>query len=306
MAKIAVELESITAAPRRAAELGGPASRILSCGNGWMVEDVVCTAGPRDRPFEEHHAQACVAIVMEGTFQYRSRAGRALMVPGSLFLGNAGQHFECSHEHGVGDRCLSFHYDADYFEGLAADAGAPRAMRRFPLPCVPPVRDLAAVVARGCAGLAEPGSVAWEELSIELATRAIRCANGDLVLAGSSSLASEARVSRIARMIEREPDAPHELSALAAEAGLSRYHFLRKFAQLTGSTPHQYILRARLRRAATRLALENKPVVEVALDCGFGDVSNFNHAFRAEFGMSPRKYRGKCGIWKGSEEQGLN
>jgi AraC family transcriptional regulator len=159
------------------------------------------------------------------------------------------------------------------------------------------------VIARGCAALAQPGTVAWEELTIELAARALRCAAGESVLARNSSLANEARVSRIARMIEREPEAPHELSVLAAEARLSRYHFLRTFAQLTGLTPHQYILRARLRRAATRLALGDVPVVDVALDCGFGDVSNFNHAFRAEFGMSPRKYRRTCGIWTAPEER---
>jgi AraC-like DNA-binding protein len=35
--------------------------------------------------------------------------------------------------------------------------------------------------------------------------------------------------------------------------------------------------------------------VDLALDSGFGDVSNFNHAFRAEFGVSPRSYcRNAC------------
>jgi AraC-like DNA-binding protein len=35
-------------------------------------------------------------------------------------------------------------------------------------------------------------------------------------------------------------------------------------------------------------------ILDVALDAGFGDVSNFNHAFRAEFGISPRAYRQQC------------
>jgi AraC family transcriptional regulator len=35
-------------------------------------------------------------------------------------------------------------------------------------------------------------------------------------------------------------------------------------------------------------------VLDIALDCGFGDVSNFNRAFRREFGMSPRRFR-----WQG-------
>ncbi len=60
--------------------------------------------------------------------------------------------------------------------------------------------------------------------------------------------------------------------------------------------PHKYVLRARLREAAMRLAAEPARVLDVALDCRFGDVSNFNHAFRAEFGVSPRVYRLESGF----------
>jgi AraC-like DNA-binding protein len=68
-------------------------------------------------------------------------------------------------------------------------------------------------------------------------------------------------------------------------------YFLRCFEDLTGTTPHQYVLRARLRRAATRLNQEHARIIDIALDCGFGDVSNFNRSFRAEFGNRPRLYR---------------
>ncbi|HWE53567.1 MAG TPA: AraC family transcriptional regulator [Bryobacteraceae bacterium] len=60
---------------------------------------------------------------------------------------------------------------------------------------------------------------------------------------------------------------------------------------LTGTTPHQYLLRMRLRRAALRLRTARSKVLDVALECGFGDVSNFLRAFRGEFGVSPRVYR---------------
>jgi AraC-like DNA-binding protein len=39
------------------------------------------------------------------------------------------------------------------------------------------------------------------------------------------------------------------------------------------------------------LAAEPGKVIDIALDCGFGDVSNFNRAFRTEFGVSPRVFR---------------
>jgi Helix-turn-helix domain len=69
------------------------------------------------------------------------------------------------------------------------------------------------------------------------------------------------------------------------------FYFLRTFEQLTGITPHQYVRRTRLREAASRLVAETEKVLDVALDCGFGDVSNFNRAFRTEFGVSPRVFR---------------
>ena len=102
---------------------------------------------------------------------------------------------------------------------------------------------------------------------------------------------SLARVTRVLRSIEAHPEERHELAKLAASARLSPYHFLRCFEDLTGTTPRQYLLRTRLRRAAMRLKLESTKIIEIALGCGFGDVSNFNHAFRAEFGKSPGLYR---------------
>ena len=72
---------------------------------------------------------------------------------------------------------------------------------------------------------------------------------------------------------------------------MSPYHFLRTFKAVTGITPHQWLLRARLREAAQRLAMSRAGVTAIALDVGFDDLSNFIRSFRAEFGFSPRQYR---------------
>jgi AraC-like DNA-binding protein len=295
LAKIAVELERALA--RRAVN-GGPGqttARVLVQGDGWRVADVVCTSGPRDRPFEERHAHVNIAIVAAGSFQYRSAAGRELMTPGSLLLGTAGQYFECGHEYGGGDRCLAFGYAPEYFERLAADAGLRGPRPDFRALRLPPLRALSPLVARACAGLAGSADVPWEELSVQLAALTVRLAAGLSADAREGPPNAVARVTRTVRMIERHPDTGMALGSLAREAGLSPYHFLRTFERLTGVTPHQYVLRARLREAAMRLALEPARVLDIALDCGFGDVSNFNRAFRAEFGVSPRVYRRQPG-----------
>jgi AraC family transcriptional regulator len=300
LGNIAVEFGPNPALLRNNPSTTSLASRELACGKDWSVSDVACSAGPRDRAFEEQHSHVSIAIVTEGTFQYRSSGGRELMTPGSLLLGNAGQYFECGHQHGTGDRCLSFSYDLEYFQALAEEAGL-RATRFCGLR-VPPVREVSAVIARACAQTARRSPSAqsadasstatadWEEIARELAVRALEIAGGARTSAASCPSA-EARVTRVLRMIESRPDQRHGLTSLAREAKLSRYHFVRVFRQLTGVTPHRYILRGRLRQAAERLLLEPAKVVDIALECGFGDISNFNHAFHAEFGVSPRSYR---------------
>ena len=227
------------------------------------------------------------------------------MSPGSLVLGNAGDSFECGHQHGHGDRCLAFWYTPEYFERLAADAGAKKA--DFSVLRIPPLRELSSLTARAMAACHESalesesanhraalrtaGNTAWEELGVELAIQVIRLAARLPQADNDFHPSAIARVTRTLRMIERRPDGSLTLGTLARLAGLSPCHFLRVFEQLTGLTPHQYILRARLRAAATRLALEPAKVLDIALDCGFGDVSNFNRAFRAEFGVNPRGFR---------------
>lgn len=296
MAKIAVELEQAVVKRAVAGAPGEAVGRVLALGNGWSVADVLCTSGPQDRPFEEQHSQVSIAVVVAGSFQYRSSGGRAVMTPGSVLLGGAGNYFECGHEHASGDRCLAFRYSPEYCEALAADAGARKIKPRFRTPRLPPVRPLSPLIARAFAQLSVPPSTAWEELSIELAVRAVQLSEGLPSLASGAPPGAEARVTSIVRMIERHPDAALSVSDLAREARLSPYHFLRTFERIAGVTPHQYVLRTRLREAAIRLAGGQQGILDISLDSGFGDLSNFNRAFRAEFGVSPRAYRAKLGI----------
>jgi AraC family transcriptional regulator len=290
LAKIAVKFAP-RAAPAPSRQSSHPSVRLLARGNGWNVSDVICSAGPGDRSFEEQHSRVSVGMVLGGTFQYRSAAGRELMTPGSLLLGNPGQYYECGHEHASGDHCIAFDFAPEYLERLAEESGVLTGSHYFSSLRVPPVKELSALVARAAASLSGPADACnWEEMSLELALRALETGN-DRAAKDYSSLAAEARVTRIVRLMEACPELDHGLSSLAREARLSRYHFLRVFQQLTGLTPHRYLRRLRLRRAATRLALEPAQVLEIALDSGFGDISNFNHAFQAEFGLNPRTFR---------------
>jgi AraC family transcriptional regulator len=146
------------------------------------------------------------------------------------------------------------------------------------------------MVASAGANVVSASDVSWHELAVRLAARTVSLAS-DRPAAYCAPGNAEARVTRIVRSIDAHPEAPLTLEIMARNAKLSPYHFLRTFERLTGVTPHQYIVRARLREAAIRLSTKRTKILDIALDCGFGDVSNFNRTFRTEFGVSPGDYR---------------
>lgn len=267
-------------------------TRTLASGDGWYVEDVLCMAGPHDRPFEEQHQTVSLAAVMAGTFQYRTTQGSALLTPGAVLLGNAGRCFECGHEHATGDRCLAFHFLPDYWEDLvAATPGVHRAA--FMIPRLPPTPSLIPVLS-GLQSALSGDDDGVEELALEFAGAVLRITTELDSQPHRFSRRDERVVTEAVRRIERsvhDEDAPLSLAMLAQEAGLSRYHFLRTFRAVVGMTPHQYVLRTRLQRAAVQLRESDVSVATVAFDAGFNDLSSFNRRFRDVMGMSPTAYR---------------
>src|SRR5580698_10258022 len=193
-----------------------PKSRLIASGEGWAVSEIVCTAGPRDRPFEEGHTQTSIAIVVRGTFQYHSSTGRDLMTPGSWLLGNPGESFTCGHDPGIGDRCVAFSYVPEFFDRLAYDTWGHSI--RFKVPRLPPVRALAPLVAKASTILAGGDPIVCEELSVQVAMRAIEVAQGVQLSRAGIAPSSWARVARVVRMIENEEEIPLDLNSLALVA----------------------------------------------------------------------------------------
>jgi AraC family transcriptional regulator len=288
LGKVADDLQQALARQAGTASPGRADERPVARGEQWSVSDVICTSGPHDRPFEEQHDGVSIAVVVAGTFQYRSPLGTAMLTPGSLLLGNPGQCFECGHEHAAGDRCIAFRYAPELFAEIGGG-------RRFRASHLPPLPELSRIATRVAAGAALGVHVPWEETAIELAAAAIGITSNEEQPARAISSGAVRRVTESVRRIEAEPDTSWTLARLAAEARQSRYHYLRLFQQVTGVTPHQFVLRARLRAAALKLVEDDAKIIDVAFGAGFGDVSNFNAAFRREFGVSPRSYRVSLG-----------
>jgi len=78
---------------------------------------------------------------------------------------------------------------------------------------------------------------------------------------------------------------------LANIAGLSPYHFIRWFKHLTSTTPHEYLINYRLKKAKELLINTDDSIEQIACQCGFNSASHFCRCFKKEVGVTPREFR---------------
>jgi AraC-like DNA-binding protein len=265
-------------------------SRLLAQGKGWRMSEYVCRAGPEDKAFEEQHDCMSIAAVVSGTFNYRSGTGTAALCPGSFLLGNFGACFECGHEHSRGDRCVALQIEPHYFEEIAS-ASAHASDYRFPVAMVPAMTGALPQAAKFEALAASAEPMAAEESVPLLIERILGFVSGLKTLPARPSARDGQRVSDALHYIEQNSQEVLDLESLAAQAGMSKYHFLRTFRRIAGMAPYQYLLTARLRKVAVRLATSAAPVASIAFEEGFGDLSTFNRRFRGVFGVPPQEFR---------------
>jgi len=250
------------------------------------VDDYRCTAGPHDAPFPERHESFDVAYVRRGSFGCQTRGERFELVAGSVLVGQPGDEYVCTHEHHRGgDECLSFHLSPELAERIG---GAGEVWRAG---CIPPLAELMVMGELAQAAADGRSDVGLDELALSFAARFVDVVSGRERRAPRVRPADRRRAVEAALWIDAHAHQSVDLEATAQEVGLSPFHFLRLFSKALGVTPHQYLVRSRLRRAAGLLCDAERSVTDVALEVGFGDLSNFVRTFRRAAGVSPGGFR---------------
>jgi AraC family transcriptional regulator len=246
----------------------------------------ICPYGPHDRPFAEVNAGWRLSYVRKGSFGCRARGRAFEFVAGSIKVGRPGDEYVATHEHhhGCGDECISVAFAPETIEGIGAEK-AP-----WDITCLPPLPETAVLGELLHAAASGEGDFGVDEAALLLGARFAR-ATGHEKVPGTFSATDRRRAVEAARYLEENFAEDLRLEDVARAAGLSPFHFLRVFARVLGVTPHQYLVRSRVREAAKRLADPARPVTEVALEAGFADLSNFVRTFRRAAGVSPRAFR---------------
>lgn len=250
------------------------------------VFEYCCNAGPDERPFTEVHRDYSVSYVRHGSFGYRSRGRLHELVAGSLLVGRPGDEYMCTHEHHCqGDVCLSFKLSPDLVEDITADCAAWQVGSLPPLPAIMMMGELAQAVVDG------RSDVGFDELAHAFTSRFIEAVRSTRERIRETRTRDRRRVIDVARWIEENSHEEIDLDAAASTAGMSPHHLLRMFARVVGVTPHQYLIRARLRHAARLLTDEGSTITQIAGAVGFADLSNFIRTFGRAAGMSPAEFR---------------
>ncbi|HWA36900.1 MAG TPA: AraC family transcriptional regulator [Burkholderiales bacterium] len=245
----------------------------------------VCPYGPHDRPFVEVNAGWRLSYVHRGSFGCRARGRDFEFVAGSVKVARPGDEYVATHEHhhGCGDECVSVAFSP---EAVDATGAAKAPWDQVCLPPLPRTMVLGELLHAAAKGESDFGV---DEAAL-LLLAGFKKVSGPFS-AASLSAADRRRAVEGARWLEENFAEDLGLDDMAREAGLSPFHFLRVFARVLGVTPHQYLVRSRVREAARRLADPARSVTDIALDVGFADLSNFVRTFRRAAGVSPGAFR---------------
>src|SRR5213592_2859372 len=249
------------------------------------VSEFRCSAGPNDTPFVERHRCHSVSYVRKGSFGCHSHGRFFELVAGSILVGHPGDEYVCTHEHVQGDECLSFHLAPALVETLGDRT------RIWRTGCVPPLPELMVLGELAQSSAEGKSDVGLDEAGMLFAARFVEVVSGRKRKQPEAQVRDRRRAVEAALWLDAHSHESVDLERAAREVALSPFHFLRLFAGVLGVTPHQYLVRSRLRRAARMLADDTRPITQVAFEVGFGDLSNFVRTFHRAAGVSPRSFR---------------
>jgi AraC family transcriptional regulator len=143
------------------------------------------------------------------------------------------------------------------------------------------------------ASLIEPTNLLLDSWALILAETFLRrlSSHGERNGRGSFGKLPARGIARVVDHIEDGIDQDLRLPSLAAVAGMSVYHFARRFQETVGISPYSYVLVRRIERARALLRRRDERLIDIALACGFSSQSHLTTVFRQCLGVTPGEYR---------------
>lgn len=237
-------------------------------------------------PRQETAAGYSISFLEQGSFELHADRGKWNLLPGMAMVTGPGATFRVRHsEARPTDVCLVVGYARRFVEELDR-------------PLLPPLNVLSPTNRLGYLRLRLTRAGGTQEaLPVEgIAAELLGVATGSDTSAPRHLFRERQlgwyydRVEAACATLESRYAEPHSLTSLAADAGMSPFHFARVFRELVGAPPHRYLLRVRLQQARQRL-LDGESATHTCFATGFNNLSYFIRAVRRAFGASPSQLK---------------
>jgi len=104
--------------------------------------------------------------------------------------------------------------------------------------------------------------------------------------------AYERTIERVVQHMKEHLDQPLDLDEIARIAATSKFHFVRVFDEVTGTTPHHFLASLRVQRAKELLLATDSSISDICLQVGYNSLGTFSKTFSTLVGLSPQEFRG--------------
>ena len=236
--------------------------------------------------FDPHtHEAFGLGAIESGVERFRYRGGEHLAPADTLVLMNPDELHTGRAETEQGWRYRMVYLDAELLEDVSGERGWWFAQ--------PTVHDpqCARQVSRSLAAMWDASdALASDSALFELLQSLRPHAHIGTPRAATMGTGADAALGRARSLMQDEFASGLTLERLATEAGLSPFHFLRRFKQRYHATPHQMLMALRLFRAKQQLAAGGRPA-DVAAAVGLVDQAHLTRRFARMYGVTPARYQ---------------
>lgn len=232
------------------------------------------------------HENYLLTIALGGVVEWRNRGRTYLAHPGSIALMEPGEIHELGRYRSPTITQRLLFVPPALVRAAAGGTAAPLSLRSYE----PRLPALFAALDRLHQTLAGPAAALERESRFHACLEIFLAGCVDGRFRPEPPDPDAGRLQKVRERLEDDCAEDHRLDQLAAEAGMSKFRFLRAFKARFGVPPHAYQVEARLRRSL-RLLRSGVPPAVAAADLGFADQSHFTRLFRRRMGVTPAVYQ---------------
>jgi AraC-like DNA-binding protein len=240
--------------------------------------------------FTRHaHHRFCMGIVQRGARIILQRGVSALVPENAVFAVNAGMPHTCKPQGENGHDYLAICVDVEKMKGIAAQISEKAQAAPYIGSVVLFDAELASRMYELFFLLGHAGSILQRESSFVSMLSGLVMRHGDRPAVPCRVGSQQRAIDRVCEFIGAHFADNLSLEDLSRVACLSPFHFQRLFLKSAGVSPHEYLIQARVKKAAG-LLIEGHSIAGTAIDTGFADQSHFSRSFKRIMGITPGRY----------------